>query len=99
MKEPAPQASLSAFGANGLEFTLGYWINSGDAAVQLQLLSQINRRVLQLLQEAGIEMPYPQRVLHIKEMPALMAAAPAPSQGDGPAGRVVFPEVPGPTPV
>jgi small-conductance mechanosensitive channel len=70
LKDPAPQASLSAFGANGLEFTLGYWINSGDAPVQLRLLSQINRRVLQLLQEQGIEMPYPQRVLHIKDMPA-----------------------------
>ncbi|WP_137922009.1 mechanosensitive ion channel domain-containing protein [Hydrogenophaga sp. 2FB] len=69
LKDPEPQASLSAFGANGLEFTVGYWINSGDAAVQLRLLSQINRRVLQLLQENGVEMPYPQRVLHIKEMP------------------------------
>ena len=81
LKDPAPQASLSAFGANGLEFTVGYWINSGDAAVQLRLLSQINLRVLQLLGQHGIEMPYPQRVVHIKEMPALAApaaAAPAP---------------------
>ncbi|QHE87110.1 mechanosensitive ion channel family protein [Hydrogenophaga sp. BPS33] len=74
LKEPAPQASLSAFGANGLEFTMAYWINSGDAPVQLRLLSQINNRVLQMLQENGIEMPYPQRVLHVKDMPALAAA-------------------------
>lgn len=79
LRDPAPQASLSAFGANGLEFTMGYWINSGDAPVQLRLLSQINRRVLQLLQEHGIEMPFPQRVLHVKEMPVL--APPANSAG------------------
>ncbi len=98
LKEPAPQASLSAFGANGLEFTLGYWINSGDAAVQLQLLSQINRRVLQLLQEAGVEMPYPQRVLHIKDMPAVIGLETTPPQGDGPAGRAASPGAPAPTP-
>ncbi|MDO9434867.1 mechanosensitive ion channel family protein [Hydrogenophaga sp.] len=81
LKEPAPQASLSAFGANGLEFTLGYWINSGDAAVQLRLLSQINLRVLQLLVEQGIDMPYPQRVVHIKEMPALTPPPADPQAG------------------
>lgn len=31
LKDPAPQASLSAFGADGLEFTVGYWINSATA--------------------------------------------------------------------
>jgi small-conductance mechanosensitive channel len=65
LKDPAPQASLSAFGADGLQFTVGYWINSGDAAEQLRLLSRINRRILELLQENGIEIPYPQRVVHL----------------------------------
>lgn len=66
LKEPAPQASLSAFGADGLEFTVGYWINSGDGAEQLKLRSKINRRILQLLQENGIDIPYPQRVVHVQ---------------------------------
>jgi len=69
LKEPAPQASLSAFGADGLEFTVGYWINSGDAAEQLKLRSLINRRILQLLQESGIDIPYPQRVVHLHRAP------------------------------
>ena len=64
LKEPAPQASLSAFGADGLEFTVGYWINSGDGAEQLRLRSAINRAILQALRENGIEIPYPQRVVH-----------------------------------
>ena len=64
LKEPAPQASLSNFGADGLEFTVGYWINSGDGAEQLRLRSAINRAILQALRENGIEIPYPQRVVH-----------------------------------
>lgn len=69
LKEPAPQASLSAFGANGLDFTVGYWINSGDAAEQLKLLSLINLSILRSLREHGIEIPYPQRVVHLRELP------------------------------
>lgn len=71
LKEPAPQASLSAFGPDGLQFTVGYWINSGDGAEQLRLLSRINRRILQSLQEHGIEIPGPQRVVRVTEMPPL----------------------------
>ena len=70
LKEPAPQASLSAFGASGLEFTVGYWINSGDGAEQLKLLSLINLGILRLLREHGIEMPYPQSVVHVQPLPA-----------------------------
>ncbi len=75
LKEPAPQASLSAFGANGLDFTVGYWINSGDAAEQLKLLSLVNLSILRSLREHGIEMPYPQRVVHVKELPPMAAPA------------------------
>ncbi len=74
LKEPAPQASLSAFGPDGLQFTVGYWINSGDAAEQLRLLSRINRRILQSLQEHRIEIPGPQRVVRVTEMPPLAGA-------------------------
>lgn len=69
LKDPAPQASLSAFGADGLEFTVGYWINSGDGAEQLKLRSLVNRRILQLLQENGVDLPYPQRVVHLRRAP------------------------------
>jgi small-conductance mechanosensitive channel len=75
LKEPAPQASLSAFGANGLDFTVGYWINSGDAAEQLKLLSLINLSILRSLREHGIEIAYPQRVVHVKELPPMAAPA------------------------
>lgn len=77
LKDPAPQASLSAFGADGLEFTVGYWINSGDGAEQLKLKSLINLQILRSLQQNGIDIPSPQRVVHIKEMPPLEGPSPS----------------------
>ncbi|MBU4518459.1 MAG: mechanosensitive ion channel [Gammaproteobacteria bacterium] len=65
LKEPAPHAALSAFGADGLEFTLGYWIADPENG-QLGLRSDINLAILRALREHGIEIPYPQRVVHMK---------------------------------
>jgi small-conductance mechanosensitive channel len=68
LKEPGPSVALSAFGANGLEFTLGYWIADPENG-QLNLRSLVNRAILQSLRTHGVEIPYPQRVLHMKTPP------------------------------
>jgi small-conductance mechanosensitive channel len=65
MREPAPNAALSAFGADGLEFTLGYWIADPENG-QLNLRSDINMAILKSLREHTIEIPYPQRIVHMK---------------------------------
>jgi small-conductance mechanosensitive channel len=65
LQDPAPNAALSAFGADGLEFTLGYWIADPENG-QLNLRSDINIAILRALREHGIEIPYPQRILHMK---------------------------------
>jgi len=65
LRDPAPRASLAAFGADGLEFTLGYWISDPENG-QLALRSDINLHILQSLREHRIEIPYPQRVVHLK---------------------------------
>jgi small-conductance mechanosensitive channel len=65
LKDPAPSVALSAFGADGLEFTLGYWIADPENG-QLGLRSLINRAILNSLREHGVEIPYPQRVLHMR---------------------------------
>lgn len=85
LRDPAPLAALSAFGADGLEFTLGYWIADPENG-QLGLRSAINLRILALFREHGVEIPYPQRVLHVRPteggagaaMPVLAAAPQAP---------------------
>ena len=63
LQDPAPGASLSAFGADGLEFTVGYWIADPENGL-LNLRSDINRAILRSLREHGIEIPFPQRVVH-----------------------------------
>ncbi len=85
LRDPGPLAALSAFGADGLEFTLGYWIADPENG-QLGLRSAINLRILELFREHGVEIPYPQRVLHVRaSSDGAVAAAPAvlPPAGEG----------------
>lgn len=63
LRDPAPSVSLSAFGADGLEFTLGYWIADPENG-QLNVRSQINISILEAFRREGVEIPYPQRVVH-----------------------------------
>jgi small-conductance mechanosensitive channel len=62
LRDPPPSVALSAFGADGLEFTVGFWIADPENGL-LALRSQINLAILRALREHGIEIPYPQRVL------------------------------------
>ena len=78
LREPAPSASLSAFGADGLEFTLGFWIADPENGA-LGLRSQINVAVLQALRAHGIDIPYPQRVVHLPNNAAPSVAPVAPA--------------------
>ena len=64
LKDPAPNAFLSQFGADGLEFTVSYWIADPENG-QLALRSTINMLILAALREHKIEIPYPQRVMHM----------------------------------
>ena len=63
LRDPAPSVALSAFGADGLEFTVGFWINDPENGT-LGLRSQINLAILRALRAHGVDIPYPQRVLH-----------------------------------
>ena len=64
---PEPAARLVKFGADGLEFTLLFWI-ADPSNGQLNVRSEINLRVLKAFRAAGIDIPYPQRVVHVKEL-------------------------------
>jgi small-conductance mechanosensitive channel len=62
--EPEPAARLVKFGADGLEFTLLFWIADPQNG-QMNVRSDVNLRILKGLREAGIEIPFPQRVVHV----------------------------------
>ena len=64
LKDPTPNAYLSQFGADGLEFTVSYWIGDPENG-QMALRSSINLLILAALREHKIEIPYPQRVMHM----------------------------------
>ena len=63
LRDPAPSIFLSAFGADGLEFTIGYWLRDVQNG-QMNPRSEINRAILAALRANNIEIPYPQRVVH-----------------------------------
>ena len=66
LEEPMPFVTLTNFGADGLEFGAHYWVDQQQAGL-LTLKSEINIRILQLLQAENIEIPYPQRVIHTRK--------------------------------
>ena len=75
LRDPAPSVALSAFGADGLEFTVGFWIADPENG-SLGLRSVINRAILAALRAHRIEIPYPQRVMHVQvEGPVPVAGA------------------------
>jgi small-conductance mechanosensitive channel len=55
---------LSKFGADGLEFTVSYWIGDPENG-QLALRSTINMLILAALREHRIEIPHSQRVMQM----------------------------------
>jgi small-conductance mechanosensitive channel len=69
LADPEPVAHLTQFAADGLEFTLLFWISDPDNG-QMNVKSQINVEILHALRAAKIDIPYPQRVLHMQENPA-----------------------------
>jgi small-conductance mechanosensitive channel len=61
--DPAPAALLNAFAADGMELTLQFWILDPENG-QGNVKSEVNLAVLAVLNEEGVEIPYPQRVVH-----------------------------------
>ena len=62
--DPEPVVRLARFGPDGLEFSVLFWISDPQNG-QLAVKSDVNLRILKGLREAGITIPYPQRVLHV----------------------------------
>ena len=63
LRDPEPSVALSHFGADGLEFTLGFWIGDPENG-SMNIRSLVNLEILRLLRENRVEIPFPQRVVH-----------------------------------
>jgi small-conductance mechanosensitive channel len=62
LPDPAPAVLLSAFAADGLELTVNFWIADPENG-QANARSAVNLALLDALHRAGVEIPFPQRVL------------------------------------
>ena len=76
LPEPAPGVNLTNFGADGLEFTLNYWICDPENGQQ-NVRSKINLAILKSLRAHHIDIPYPQRVIHTRADPSHEVSIPA----------------------
>jgi small-conductance mechanosensitive channel len=76
LPDPAPAVMLTQFAPDGLELTVAFWIND-PANGQNNVKSDVNVAILRHLQGAGVEIPYPQRVLRqMVEQPGAPTAGP-----------------------
>jgi small-conductance mechanosensitive channel len=64
LAEPEIRVFLKSFGDNGIDLELSIWISDPEEG-QLSLRSDINLEIWRQFQEAGIEIPYPQRDVRI----------------------------------
>ena len=60
--EPAPVVQLMGFGADGLDLQVGFWISDPENG-QGNVRSDVNLAILRTLDAAGVEIPFPQRVV------------------------------------
>jgi small-conductance mechanosensitive channel len=78
LSEPGPAVQLSNFAADGLELTVLFWIADPENG-QGSARSDANLAILQVLNRLGVEIPYPQRVVHLA--PGALAAQEAARAG------------------
>jgi len=62
---PAPRARFREFGDSSLNFQLQVWID--EPSVRGRALDQLNSAVYKAFNEANIEIPFPQRVVHMEK--------------------------------
>ena len=66
LESPAPVALFRGFGDSSLDFTLRFWAIRYEEG--LQIASDITVAINNALKEAGIEIPFPQRDLHLRSV-------------------------------
>uniref|UniRef100_A0A7C3YX45 Mechanosensitive ion channel n=1 Tax=Desulfobacca acetoxidans TaxID=60893 RepID=A0A7C3YX45_9BACT len=75
VSEPPPQIFFEAYGDSSLNFNI--WVFLATPSDRIPATHELNTAIFEAFQEAGIEVPFPQRDLHIKNWPDLSALAPS----------------------
>jgi small-conductance mechanosensitive channel len=65
LEDPAPRVIFEDFGADGLAFSLEFWIDYAKGADSRLIASDLRFMIEKALAEAGIGIPFPQRDVHV----------------------------------
>ena len=68
IENPPPQCLLVAFGESSVDLELGAWINDPVNGVK-NVKSDVLLKIWETFQKEGMEIPYPQRDVHLRTMP------------------------------
>jgi potassium efflux system protein len=96
MTDPAPVAFFIGFGDSALNFEVRFWSERQDNWFQLK--SDVTVGVARALKEAGIEIPFPQRDLHLRTVDASILNPPIPPLAAAIATKTAEPRQPAPPP-
>ena len=66
MKDPAPVVLFTGFGESSLDFSVRFWTR--DAATAVAARSEAGVAISEALEAEGIEIPFPQRDLHLRSV-------------------------------
>ena len=81
LDSPSPKVWLKAFGESSVDHEILVWIDDPEAGVG-NVRSEILNRLWVLFKENGIDLPFPQRDIRVKEWPAAPAGTGAGAERD-----------------
>jgi potassium efflux system protein len=67
--EPPPQIFFEAYGDSSLNFNI--WVHLNTPSDRIPATHELNSAIFEAFQKLGIEIPFPQRDLHVKNWPDL----------------------------
>ena len=79
LNHPAPRALQVHYGDSAIEYSLRYWIS--DPMNNIGIVSEVNQVIWTAFKREGIEIPFPQQVNTVREIPAFRGE---PGAGDNP---------------
>ena len=74
-KPDGPDCELAGFGESSVDFVVEYWVNGIDDGKN-KYKSPVLFAIWNALKAEGIDMPYPQRVVHHRGLPATASSGP-----------------------
>jgi small-conductance mechanosensitive channel len=85
LRDPPPEVFFADFGDSALNLELAVWTEEMTTAPR-RLRSELNFAIEKQLREHQIEIPFPQRDLHLRSAPLILQSAPPPKPAAGPGG-------------